>query len=206
MEDEMNGIKSVMEKYIKNNIYKIFCAMVLFFAGVVLGLVLMLNSTAEVTQAVVQNIRTTCEAISSGGFDSGKVFGVAVFKHARNAAAILLGGVSLWLLPLVAAILVMCGLSCGYTTGFLALNFGVDGFLMGAAAAVVMIVAVAPVYIMMAVFAFNNATKRNRAGETSFAIYAAAFAVMFVVLVPAIAAEVMVVPEIVRIICARITA
>ncbi len=201
----MNGIKSVMEKYVKNNIYKFFCAMLMFFAGVVLGVVLVMNSTAEVTQGVAQNIRTTCEAISSGGFDSGKVFGVAIFKHARNAAAILLGGVSLWLLPLVAIVLLMCGVSCGYTTGFLALNFGVDGFLMGAAAAVVMIAATAPVYIIMSVLSCNYALKSKRAGERNFAIYAAAFVVMFVVLVPAIAAEVLVVPEIVRVVCARMT-
>lgn len=203
----MNEIKRAIKNHIEGNILKYAAAFALFITGVVLGIVSALNGFADVAENVVQSIRTTCEGICAGGVDNGKIFRISLYKNFRNCFIIFLGGLSVWLTPLIALVLFFYGFSYGFTIGFLSLNLGPDGFMMGVSSIIINIFIAVPVYIVLSVIAFNSSANRRKRVSSGGGTggLAVCFVMLFVLLVPAIAADAFVVPELVKQICVHIT-
>lgn len=201
----MNEIKRAIKNHIEGNILKYAGSFALFLAGVVLGVASGLSGAADVTENIVQSIRTTCEGIGAGGVDNEKIFWISLYKNFRNCFIIFLGGLSVWLTPLIAVVLFFYGFSYGFTVGFLSLNLGSDGFMMGVSSVIINLLIAVPVYIALGVIAFNNsAGRRKRVAAGGTAGYAAGFIMLFVLILPAIAADAFAVPELVKQICVRI--
>ena len=198
----MDGIKRLFVRHVESNLVKYIIATMVFFVGVVLGVLAAMGG--EHTRTVTEEVKNLCAAVPDAGFDSTEILKTSFIKNLRIFFLVFVGGFSVWLLPISFAVLFIIGFSQGFTVCCMTSGFGVAGFGMAFSSVFPSLALIVPVTVVMSVMAVNQAVKRKYKhidGGDNLA-YVLCFLILFLVTTPVILADAFAVPEIIRQICA----
>lgn len=202
----MNSVKQISIRHIEKNIVKYISLLFCFIAGVIIGLAFVFGVSGEVTSNVAEQIRTNCIEIASKEPDTTVILQASAIKNIRNIILIFIGGLAVWLTPINFAVLLISGFSYGFTVGYLSVNFGVDGFLIGFISVILNLAITIPVYIVLSVTAINNAFGRRMGirQKNDFLAYVICFFIISLIIIIPVLCDAFVVPEIIKQICVNI--
>lgn len=197
----MDGIKHIVVRHIENNLFKYIVALTCFAVGVVVGVI---NSFGTET-AAMEEIRSVFESLPEAEFDTTEILKTSFFKNLRYLLLVFIGGFSAWLLPVSFFSVFTYGFSYGYTVACMTTQMSGAGFAMSFVSVLPGLVLTVPLCAVMCVLAINrNANrKHNRSGKDVVG-YVVCCGILFVLNLIVVPVDALLMPEIIRQICASL--
>lgn len=194
----MTSLREPIVRHIENHFFKYIIVLVLFVAGVVMGAV---NSFGNASDDVV----SIFENLNQAEFDTVAVMKTSFLKNLRYFLLIFIGGFSFWLLPFSASSLFVYGFSYGYTVASLTFQMGWAGFAVAFVSIMAGLLITVPLCTVMCVVAINrNINKKIKHKSPDVAGYIICGLVLFAVNLVVVPADALLIPEIIKQICASV--
>lgn len=199
----MYELRRLFKRHIEENFLKYILVTLLFFAGVMAGFLFMRGVAPESYSNLNGEVGIFMDEFSEGHFSRGEIAKTSLFKNFRIVFLIFISGLSVWLTPVLFGVLFSYGFSLGFTINYLACNFGFQGFGVAITSVIFSFVINIPVYITLAVVAFNNSRykKRLRSSEGNFGLYIIIFASIFLFSTISVVFDTFLIPWIIGLIC-----
>ena len=198
----MTDIKRHAVRHIENNILKYIIVLMFFVAGVAVGIVSALGTTYQTAST---DMFSLFENLPDAEFDTVQIMTTSFLKNVRYFFLIIIGGFSPWLLPFSFLALFTCGFSYGYTVTCMTVQLGGAGFAMSFVSVLSGFLLTIPLCLVVSVLAINRnvGKKHNRTGG-NVAGYVVCGLVLFLINLVVVPADALLVPEIIKQICASV--
>lgn len=202
----MYELRRLFKRHIEENFSKYILILFLFFAGVLAGFLFSKGGSSENYDSLNGEVGTFMDEFSEGHFSRGEIAKTSLVKNFRIIFLIFISGLSVWLSPALFGVLFSYGFSLGFTLSYLSGNFGFQGFGVAITSVIFAFAVNIPVYITLAVVAFNNSRhkRRLRNSEGNFGLYTMIFALMFVFSSISVIFDTFLIPWIISLICSWI--
>ena len=199
----MYELRRLFKRHIEENFLKYILMLILFFVGVMAGFVFFGCASAEFSETLNGEVGSFIDGFSDGTFNKMEIANASLSKNFRIIFLIFISGLSVWLSPALFGVLFSYGFSLGFTLSYLSGNFGFQGFGVAITSVIFAFAVNIPVYITLAVVAFNNSRhkRRLRNSEGNFGLYTMIFALMFVFSSISVIFDTFLIPWIISLIC-----
>lgn len=199
----MNEFKRLLSRHLENNTGKYVFLFVLFVTGVAVGIIFSQNVSAALTESLKSEIMVLIDGFEGGEIDEIKILQTSFVKNLRFFLLIFIGGLSVWLSPLICSVIVSYGFSIGFTFSYLSANFGTCGVTIAISSLLLQFLIAIPVYMILSVIAFNNGMGRRSPHhkDGNLGTYILIFGLVFLVSLIPVVADAFVIPGIIASIC-----
>ncbi len=148
-----------LREHIENNSFKYIWGVILFLAGVCIGVSVMKGIGAEKEGKLVSFFAQAVKA-SEGNFASS--YKSCLLTNLRYTAACFLLSLTVYTAWLTAAVSAVKGFTVGFTSAFLIKNYGINGVIYTLFAIAPSLLLMLPLLLFMAVVCINFASERRR--------------------------------------------
>ncbi len=196
----MYQIKQMFTKHIEENILKYIIVLSIFAVGIITGFFFSQSVPESLSEDLTQEIGALIEEFSDGAFDKSQILMTSFLKNLRFFLFILVGGLSAFLLPLAFGALFSYGFSIGFTISYMSLCFGGQGLVITMISVIFAFLINIPIYVALAVVAVNNC-RNKKYKDSNYAAYILIFVFLFLISLFSVAADVLIIPVLIRLIC-----
>lgn len=195
----MYQLKRALVVHIEENIIKYILFLSLFFAGILIGIILSGNLSAEMTDLLKEEITVLIDGLASGKADSTQILLTAFLKNARLFILVFICGFFIWLIPLTLFSMFLEGVSSGFAAGYLCAAFGGTGMWIAIVSLLPTLLFGIPLYIFMSVVSMNNSLNRSNRGSVKK--YVVLFLIVYIISHISVVVDGVLIPSVIMLGC-----
>ena len=151
--------------YYGKNKLRLFIMLLAAASGIICGILLVSHIGGEQSAKLTELLKNSFTNIQSKS--KTDIFFSVLKKNVRNTALVMLGSLSVWLIPVLFINLFSVGFSIGFTGGFVTAYFGFNGFLITLSLVATQIVFTVPVTMLFSSTAMECALCNKKSSNTA---------------------------------------
>ena len=198
----MYELRRLFKRHIEENFLKYILILILFFAGVLAGFAFFGGASGVFSETLNGEVGAFIDGFPEGSFDKLEIAKTSLSKNFRIIFLVFIGGLSVWLSPVLLGTFFSYGFSLGFTLSYLSGSFGFRGFGVAITSVIFAFVINVPIYIISGVVAYNNARykRRGRSLEGGLGLYSVIFVSLFLISAISVIFDTFLVPWIISLI------